>query len=396
MKKMLLLLSAYYFTTAAIILAQYPLAKEKWSKPQVIEVIKDWGGEAHSSSISWDGKKLFFSGNRYVEKTDTGWSELKTLNNYINQHLVEAACISPNGKKLFYSWFMGSNDLYYSDWDSTTDDWGVAKSCGAGINTGEYGELGCSMPDDTTIVFLRTHTAFISHWDNIKQSWKEAENIGFVSDWGISVLPELKKFYYAGSRSDKDTANNFYLNYDIVVRYKDSTMPGGYSLPQILNISLEADSEYWAGNYIGRFEGFPVLTPDGRTMYFTANYLTGGNGYIYETHMIIDENGDSVTTSISGNKETFIPETIELFPPYPNPFNPTTQISYQLSENSNVKLTVYDTLGNEIVELYNGRQEAGRHEVTFDADKYKLSSGTYYVQLTTPTTSLVSKAVLIK
>jgi len=388
---MLLLLSAYYFTTAAIILAQYPLAKEKWSKPQVIEVIKDWGGRANVSSISSDGKRLYFSGQAYVEKTDTGWSEVKRLNSNISQHLVEAACISPNGKKLFYSWYIGSYDLYYSDWDSTIDDWGVAKSCGAGINTGEYGELGCSMPDDTTLVFLRTNTAFISNWDNITQSWKEATNLGLVSDWGISVTPEKRKFYICGMRGDKDTSGNFYLNYDIVVSYNNGT-----TIPYILNICLEADSEYWEGNYKGRFEGYPVVTNDGKTMYFTANYSTNENGYIYESHMIIDENGDSVTTNISGNKESFIPETIELFPPYPNPFNPTTQISYQLSENSNVKLTVYDTLGNEIVELYNGRQEAGKHKLVLDAEKYKLSSGTYYVQLTTPTTSLVKKAVLIK
>ncbi len=145
---------------------------------------------------------------------------------------------------------------------------------------------------------------------------------------------------------------------------------------------LYPDLTYW-GEYYAKGIGLYYWTVEGGNGRLKGAYI---NGILY---------GDTTITDVKFEDINAI-EDFNLFQNYPNPFNSTTQISYQLNESSNIRIIVYDTLGNTIVELYNGRQEAGRHEVTFDADKYKLSSGTYYVQLTTPTTSLVSKAVLIK
>jgi len=60
---------------------------------------------------------------------------------------------------------------------------------------------------------------------------------------------------------------------------------------------------------------------------------------------------------------------------YPNPFNPTTTISYSLPQAGHVILKVYDLLGREAAELVNGVKEKGKHTVTFNASK--LSSGFY-------------------
>ena len=74
------------------------------------------------------------------------------------------------------------------------------------------------------------------------------------------------------------------------------------------------------------------------------------------------------------------PSRIILFQNYPNPFNPTTAVSYQLSVVSNVKLVVYDLLGREVAVLVNQRNDAGLHEVRFNASG--LSSGVYVYRLT--------------
>jgi hypothetical protein len=64
---------------------------------------------------------------------------------------------------------------------------------------------------------------------------------------------------------------------------------------------------------------------------------------------------------------------------YPNPFNPSTTIRYGLPARSHVSLTVFNTLGQHVSTLMNGEQEAGYHEVQFNATN--LSSGVYFYRL---------------
>ena len=64
---------------------------------------------------------------------------------------------------------------------------------------------------------------------------------------------------------------------------------------------------------------------------------------------------------------------------YPNPFNPSTTIRYGLPSRSHVVLTVFNTLGQQVAMLVEGEQEAGYHEVKFEAGG--LASGVYFSRL---------------
>jgi hypothetical protein len=89
-----------------------------------------------------------------------------------------------------------------------------------------------------------------------------------------------------------------------------------------------------------------------------------------------------ISTGITGNETS---EHYLLSQNYPNPFNPTTNIKYQIANNSLVTLKVYDILGKEITTLVNEFQKAGSYETQFSINSLKgkqLSSGIYFYKLT--------------
>ncbi|HED37595.1 MAG TPA: T9SS type A sorting domain-containing protein [Ignavibacteria bacterium] len=79
---------------------------------------------------------------------------------------------------------------------------------------------------------------------------------------------------------------------------------------------------------------------------------------------------------------------------YPNPFNPSTNIQYQLKEGGFVSIRVYDYLGREVAVLVNKAQPSGRYSVTFNASD--LSSGVYFYKIDTNNFHKVKKMILMK
>ncbi len=79
------------------------------------------------------------------------------------------------------------------------------------------------------------------------------------------------------------------------------------------------------------------------------------------------------------------PEGYVLSQNFPNPFNPSTKVKYSVPFSSKVNLVLYDVLGNEIKQIFEGEVEAGNYEATVNADDFvhPLSSGIYFLQLKT-------------
>ena len=85
------------------------------------------------------------------------------------------------------------------------------------------------------------------------------------------------------------------------------------------------------------------------------------------------------------NNNVSIPTVYSLKQNYPNPFNPTTKIEFSLPMESNVKLVVYNILGQEVIRLVDGQMSAGNHSLIWnasDASGNQLTSGIYLYKLT--------------
>lgn len=97
---------------------------------------------------------------------------------------------------------------------------------------------------------------------------------------------------------------------------------------------------------------------------------------------------------IVNNDLPIVPDKLLLYNNYPNPYNPSTTIKYQIPEMSFIKLKVYDVLGNGIATLVNEEKPAGSYEVKFDATG--LPSGIYLYSLRTGNNFSVKKMILLK
>jgi len=110
----------------------------------------------------------------------------------------------------------------------------------------------------------------------------------------------------------------------------------------------------------------------GRPYYFNHDDLSAN------MEKIIVNNWGEVT-SIADDIANARPKQFRLMQNYPNPFNPKTTISYHLSNESHVLLTIYDILGRKVKTLVNVRQKVGKYKVIFNAAEF--ASGVYYYRL---------------
>jgi hypothetical protein len=121
---------------------------------------------------------------------------------------------------------------------------------------------------------------------------------------------------------------------------------------------------------------------------FTYTKSTAGDGPIVNEWTNSGEEFSGNTAAVS------TPAEFVLEGAFPNPFNPSTAISYQLQAASQVNLKVFDTTGRLVATLVDGLRDAGRHQVTFDGSH--LASGLYLYTLTAGQYHATGKVVLIK
>jgi len=122
-------------------------------------------------------------------------------------------------------------------------------------------------------------------------------------------------------------------------------------------------------------------------------------GLQYAYHLIVtDLNGEErelqLVVASHSNSAPAAPTQFGLIGNYPNPFNPTTTITYALREAAHVHLTVFDPVGRVVATLENGERSAGSHAVSFDGAS--LPTGIYFYRLEAGSINDVRKMILLK
>jgi beta-glucosidase len=191
-----------------------------------------------------------------------------------------------------------------------------------------------------------------------------------------------------------------------------------FSDPQVLTIDLGARAHiddvvlYWEAAY---GKEYSVRIAEAGGAWVDVAYITNGDGgmdrisvgangsrvmilgtqratpYGYSLYEVEVHGGAPTDVVASG---TSLPATFALDECYPNPFNGSSVVGYQLPVASNVRIIVYDLLGREIAILTDGLVPAGRHTVRFDASA--VSSGAYLVRMEAAGIVLTQKALLVR
>jgi len=189
---------------------------------------------------------------------------------------------------------------------------------------------------------------------------------------------------------------------------------GFHTIDLSQKVSLESGKDFYVYVYLsGGGHAYdctsevPVLLGASQSGTMIESSASAGESYFFDGNSWIDlitENNSAnfciKALAVSGpvsikEQSPNEPKEFILQQNYPNPFNPVTAISYQLLASSQVKLKVYNTLGQMVQKLVDRRQEPGTYTLNFNAEG--LSSGIYYYNLETGNGySQVKKMMLMK
>lgn len=219
----------------------------------------------------------------------------------------------------------------------------------------------------------------IDHWTDVQQisyeydsfgnNTSEIRSIWVVNKWNYE---SRYSFFYSNENklvtliSELWDGNNWHL--------KDST---NFNYDLSGNLKSYISKKQFGENWVGSVGSISFKDNIGNK-YFAL----GAEIYIYY-NQITDLHEDKIIHNKFSLEQNF-----------PNPFNPNTNIKYQLQKDDFVNIKVYDLLGKEIITLVNQKQATGSYEIEFDASK--LTSGIYFYSLTSGNLIKTKKMILLK
>jgi hypothetical protein len=271
---------------------------------------------------------------------------------------------APNQRISNASWLYpcpacGANqNCYRGDYDGITANpitgfavWYDPRSC-------TYQTMGSYFPDYAMTVIPSTHS--ITNQND--------SDFSFISVPAVKLYTNSVKF----SATVTPTPSAGTLAFTFLNKTGNTLRDSLTSYPDSLRIRIKATGGVTSGAYTVNILG---KGPNGTPVHLRTIALT-------------------VTPVGLSSNENEVPKDFFLYQNFPNPFNPTTNIRFDIAKAGLVTLSVYDITGKKVADLVNENLNAGKHTVDFNASN--ISSGVYFYKIETPDFTSIKKMMLIK
>ena len=217
-----------------------------------------------------------------------------------------------------------------------------------------------------------------------------------VTIWDLEVSATGDTIYAAGTDAGTDHPVAYYKALDGTGLWTPLTVSGFPTEMEATAIEVGTDTVYCS---VG--SDIYYLPVGGTSWSLGYSYPVGTRiNFLYWDELLAGSDlglyafFNNAATAINGDSNSQLPDGFVLNQNYPNPFNPGTVISYFLPKTSQVHLTVYNVLGQQVATLVNADQSAGLHRINFNATT--LSTGIYFYRLEAGEFAATQKMVLMK
>lgn len=369
----------------------------KYNPDGVVQFVSVYNGTGNGDDIP-NSIAVDQSGNVYVNGISLGngsgndYATVKYNSNGIQEWVQRyngAANLDDEGTAISVDKFGSVYASGASTGNGTAKDFATIKYSSVGENlwsirfngTGNGDDVVYSMKNDSSGNLIVTGSGFFSGtgYDFVTIKY----NSGGDLVW-------LKK--YNGPDNSRDASNSIAINGAGEVFVTGLSASNGNTDYATIKYDTSGN-EKWVKRYSGIFNGndaaFSIALDQANNVYVTG-LSYGGNQTNYDYATI---KYSQIPTELQ-NISTSIPSGFKLYQNYPNPYNPSTLIKFDISKSGKVKLTVRDISGKVVNELVNKVISAGTYQYEFNAGN--LSSGIYFYRLETPEYSSSKKMAVIK
>lgn len=348
------------------------------------------------------------------------WSSVANVNNSYNSNLSYGPAVSTSPEGVVYvSW---ASSIPSSPF--TEDVMGFSKSTNGGVNwitTENAFDINGIRTTNLNGWNIRANsfpTMDVDRSGGSRNGWiyiavtdKNIAPAGSDPDIVLHRSTDGGNSWSAGVRVNQDALNNGRTQFFPALRVDED---GGVNIVYFDNrifsdsldvfLSRSTDGGFtWTDHRISdkRFKPTPVSGAGGQGNMGDNLGITSGNGKIYPVWMA-NYTGKFQTWCAIVDYTTIgiqqigseVPGTYSLSQNFPNPFNPSTKIKFQMPEAGNVKLIIYNALGEEVTTLFDGSLKPGLYETSWNA--LSEPSGVYFYRIITNNYSETKRMVLVK